>query len=204
MAVTPIIEILNLKKILIFFYEFRGIRLSKWKRIDCRKSDFVSVIFISPPIFSRLDSAVRGGWIACPPQATSLNDNYFFNWMLNVGDLFDFNVAESVSFCAFVHMLAGHLNVCVVLPVCESVRADKHCLLWRRIWRHVHGIYSVLCLNNIHCISFRYTLSAVLTRFVRIPVNLHVFTYASIKPCKPAETILGLVQRTVAGNDLIG
>jgi len=124
--------------------------------------------------------------------------------MLNVGDLFDFNVAESVSFYALIHMLPGHLNVCVVLSVYESVRADKHSLLWRRSWRHFHGIYSVLCLNNIHCISFRYTHSAVLTRFVQIPVNLYVFTYASIKPCKPVETILGLVQRTVAGNDLIG
>jgi hypothetical protein len=47
----------------------------------------------------------------------------FFNGILNVGDLFDFNVAEGVSFYALIHMVPGHLNVSVVLRVCESVRA---------------------------------------------------------------------------------
>jgi len=165
---------------------------------------FLFVIFIFPPIFSLLDSAVRGGCIACPPQATFLNGHYFVIECLMLVIFSILNVAESVSSYALRHVVHGHLNVSLVLPVCESERADKHCLLWRRSWRHSCGIYSVLCLNNIHCVSFIYTHSAVLTRFVQIPVNLYVFTHASIKPCKPVETILGLVQRTVAGNDLIG
>jgi len=40
--------------------------------------------------------------------------------MLNVDDLFDFNVAEGVSFYALMHNLPGYLNFCVVLPVSES------------------------------------------------------------------------------------
>jgi hypothetical protein len=40
--------------------------------------------------------------------------------MLNVGDRFDFNVAESVSLYALIHVLPGHVNVAVVVRVCES------------------------------------------------------------------------------------
>lgn len=49
--------------------------------------------------------------------------------MLNVGDLFDFTVAESVSFYSLINMLPVHLNVSFLLPVCESARADELCLL---------------------------------------------------------------------------